>query len=547
MFLLTSAILRFLMLRVVRGQEIALEWEVFSIRGQKLVILLIFDYISLLFLRTVLIISGRVFLYRSSYISGDKVRSRFALLILSFVIRIRLLILSPNLVRLLLGWDGLGVTSYLLVCYYNSEKRFNARIVTALTNRIGDVLILLIIAVMCRLGLFNYGLVRCSNLSEIGYIFVLIFVAAMTKRAQIPFSAWLPAAMAAPTPVSALVHSSTLVTAGVYLLFRYNYIIVMRGWASTILWVGLLTITIAGASAIFELDIKKVIALSTLSQLGVIFFRLGLGQPFLTFFHLISHAYFKAILFIAAGAIIHSVKDYQDLRKVGSRSLNKPLLGSVILIANISLCGMPFLSGFYSKDLILEIMMINSQGLFLFIISILATILTILYSCRLTLSLFRFYSRREAFSLESDSDIIIIISIGILVLPSIAGGFALRGLIRRTPLIFLRLWQKLAIINLILASAFVVLFLLNFKFSPAKKATRLLHEIWFLPYLFSPMSTNVGLNNSKSFLKVGDLTWIPYVTWVRFVRFNSGLRYLSSSLRSGALIRILIIFRLLVI
>lgn len=473
--------------------------------------------------------------------SGDKVRSRFALLVLSFVIRIRLLILSPNLVRLLLGWDGLGVTSYLLVCYYSSEKRFNARMVTALTNRIGDVLILLIIAVMCRLGLFNYGLVRCSNLSEIGSIFVLVFVAAMTKRAQIPFSAWLPAAMAAPTPVSALVHSSTLVTAGVYLLFRYNYTIVMRGWASTILWVGLLTITIAGASAIFELDIKKVIALSTLSQLGVIFFRLGLGQPFLTFFHLISHAYFKAMLFIAAGAMIHSVKDYQDLRKVGSRSLNKPLLGSVILIANISLCGIPFLSGFYSKDLILEIIIINSQGLFLFITSILATILTILYSCRLTLSLFRFYSRREAFSLESDSDTIIMVSIGILVLPSIAGGFALRGLIRRIPLIFLRLWQKLVIITLILASAFVVLFLINFKFSPAKKVIRLLHEIWFLPYLFRPMLTNVGLNNSKSLLKVGD------VTWGGFVKFNRGLRYLSSSLRSGALIRILIIFRLLII
>ena len=154
---------------------------------------------------------------------------------LSFVIRIRLLILRPNLISLLLGWDGLGVTSYLLVCYYRSEKRFNARMVTALTNRIGDVIILLIIALISRMGFYNYGMLSSSNMVEFNYMFGLIVIAAMTKRAQIPFSAWLPAAMAAPTPVSALVHSSTLVTAGVYLLIRHNYIILMRGWAHSIL------------------------------------------------------------------------------------------------------------------------------------------------------------------------------------------------------------------------------------------------------------------------------------------------------------------------
>lgn len=491
--------LGFLIFCLVRGREIALEWEVFSVRGQKLVILLIFDYVRLLFLSTVLIISRGVFFYRSSYISGDKVRSRFGFLVLSFVIRIRLLILRPNLISLLLGWDGLGVTSYLLVCYYRSEKRFNARMVTALTNRIGDVIILLIIALISRMGFYNYGMLSSSNMVEFNYMFGLIVIAAMTKRAQIPFSAWLPAAMAAPTPVSALVHSSTLVTAGVYLLIRHNYIILMRGWGHSILWIGLLTITIAGASAIFELDIKKVIALSTLSQLGVMFFRLGLGQPFLRFFHLISHAYFKAILFIAAGAIIHRVKDYQDLRKVGRRSLNKPFLCSVILVANMSLCGMPFLSGFYSKDLILEVILINSQGLGLFIVSILATILTMVYSCRLTLFLFRNYSRRESFSLEADSDVIIQISIIILIVPSIAGGFFLSGLIRRPVLIYIRFWQKLIILVLIVLCLLVVLFIFKFKFTPLKKSIRVFHEIWFLPYLFRPILTNSSLNGSKTF------------------------------------------------
>jgi len=190
---------------------------------------------------------------------------------------------------------------------------------TALTNRVGDVAVLILIGFWSRHGLYNYGLTRSSNGFEGGLVCSLIILAGITKRAQIPFSAWLPAAMAAPTPVSALVHSSTLVTAGVYLILRNNYYIARGGWSSGLLFLGLLTMTMAGVSALFEVDMKKVIALSTLRQLGVIFFSLGLMQPFLAFFHLISHAYFKAMLFMAAGSIIHSLKDYQDLRKIGGR------------------------------------------------------------------------------------------------------------------------------------------------------------------------------------------------------------------------------------
>lgn len=166
-------------------------------------------------------------------------------------------------------------------------------------------------------GFINYGVLSFSSQSLSFGLFLLI-LAAMTKRAQIPFSSWLPAAMAAPTPVSALVHSSTLVTAGVYLLIRFNYLYRGRKSEYVLLVLGCLTILIAGVAAIIEIDIKKVIALSTLSQLGVIFFSLGLDQVFISYFHLISHAYFKAIIFMGAGAIIHSVKDYQDIRKIGT-------------------------------------------------------------------------------------------------------------------------------------------------------------------------------------------------------------------------------------
>lgn len=185
---------------------------------------------------------------------------------------------------------------------------------------------------------------------------------------------------------------------------------------------GLTTITMAGAAALFEVDIKKVIALSTLRQLGVMFFRLGLVQPFLAFFHLVSHAYFKAILFIAAGAIIHRLKDYQDLRKMGGRVTNVPGLGGVILVRNLSLCGIPFLSGFYSKDIILEIILMGELNLVILRVALLATALTVVYSCRLTLGLFGEERMRESYRGERDFDAIIGIRIGVLILPSIIGG-----------------------------------------------------------------------------------------------------------------------------
>lgn len=179
-------------------------------------------------------------------------------------------------------------------------------------------------------------------------------MAAITKRAQIPFSAWLPAAMAAPTPVSALVHSSTLVTAGIYLLIRFR-----SALSETILPILLLfsslTMFMSGLGANFEYDLKKIIALSTLSQLGVILRILSLGFKDLAFFHLLTHALFKALLFICAGAIIHNVKEYQDIRLMGGLVVFIPLTCMCINLANLALCGTPFLAGFYSKDLILEV------------------------------------------------------------------------------------------------------------------------------------------------------------------------------------------------
>lgn len=208
----------------------------------------------------------------------------------------------------------------------------------------------------------------------------MVVLAAITKRAQIPFSAWLPAAIAAPTPVSALVHSSTLVTAGVYLLIRFREII---GVSLFLLYVSVFTIMLSGVGANFEIDLKKIIALSTLSQLGVIIITLSLGLVELTFFHLISHALFKSLLFLCAGAYIHRYGDIQDIRFLGGVGKVFPLTSFLFVGCSLSLCGFPFLSGFYSKDIILESYFIGSINIFMLMVIFLRTIATITYSIRL--------------------------------------------------------------------------------------------------------------------------------------------------------------------
>lgn len=237
------------------------EWEVITLNSSSIVITILFDWISLLFISFVLLIASLVIYYRKEYIIGDININRFIILVLIFVLSIILLIISPNIIRILLGWDGLGLVSYCLVIYFQNIKSYNAGILTALSNRIGDVAFLLAIAWILNYGSWNYifYLESIKNRIEIEVIGRFMVLAAITKRAQIPFSSWLPAAMAAPTPVSALVHSSTLVTAGVYLLIRFNILLYNSFLGQLLLLLSGLTIFIAGLGANFEFDLKKLL------------------------------------------------------------------------------------------------------------------------------------------------------------------------------------------------------------------------------------------------------------------------------------------------
>lgn len=440
---------------------------------------------------------------------------RFILLVYLFVISIILLIISPNLIRILLGWDGLGLVSYCLVIYYQNNKSFNAGILTALTNRIGDIALLLSIAWFLNFGSWNFlfYLNEIKQDSNLWFISLLIITAAITKRAQIPFSSWLPAAIAAPTPVSSLVHSSTLVTAGVYLIIRFFNSFRIQ-ISLLILFLSIITIFISGLGARFEFDLKKIIALSTLSQLGLIIRILILGREVLAFFHLLTHALFKALLFICAGNIIHNFYNCQDIRFIGNCIKIIPLTCTIFNIRNLSLCGVPFLRGFYSKDLIMELIIIGYLNLFVFIVFFISIGLTACYTLRLLyytcFMKFNFYSLN---SIKEDLNNIIK-RIIFLIFPVIFIGTFLNWLVFRSPyLIILSIKIKFLTLLFIFIGSLIGYYLskidfnfLNFRFL-YYKFSMFFSSIWNLPNLRTLLLIKTPLQSRGIYTKI-DQGWL---------------------------------------
>lgn len=448
--------------------------------SKRLIFLLIIDLSSLIFILVVNLISLRVYFFRKSYMRQDLSSNRFRLVLLTFVLSMYLLILSPNLLRLLIGWDGLGISSYLLVIYYMSNKSYNSGIITAISNRIGDSLLIV------RLSLLFFSSSVSSyflTFNRRRYIFWFILIAATTKRAQIPFRAWLPAAIAAPTPVSALVHSSTLVTAGVYLIFRFIKFSIYFPLNNYLILIGSITIIIARIRALVEVDLKKLIALSTLSQLGVMILALGRKNFNLALFHLFSHAFFKALIFIAAGQIIHTSSSYQDLRIIRNLIKQLPLTSSVFLLCNVRLSGLPFFSRFYSKELILESMIISNSSPALYFLIFRGVILTIIYRFRIIFCRLIIKNISPILRNVYDKDLSINVRIVILLVPALMGGKLLSNILIEFSLLSVsRIRVKLFLIMtiFIVISWFIGGGIFNFRLLPKKW---ILFNMWSLPII----------------------------------------------------------------
>nr|YP_004935212.1 NADH dehydrogenase subunit 5 [Ptychoptera sp. ATB-2011]AET13024.1 NADH dehydrogenase subunit 5 [Ptychoptera sp. ATB-2011] len=498
---------------------IFIEWEVLSLNSCSIVMTFLLDWMSLIFMSFVLLISSLVIYYSKEYMSEDVNINRFILLVLMFVFSMMLLIISPNLISILLGWDGLGLVSYCLVIYFQNVKSYGAGMLTALSNRIGDVALLMAIAWMLNYGSWNYVfyIELMKSDFEMMVIAGLVMLAAMTKSAQIPFSSWLPAAMAAPTPVSALVHSSTLVTAGIYLLIRFNMLLVDNIFGQILLLVSGLTMFMAGLGANFEFDLKKIIALSTLSQLGLMMSILAMGFPILAFFHLLTHALFKALLFMCAGAIIHNMKNFQDIRVMGGLSIQMPLTASCFNIANLALCGMPFLAGFYSKDLILEIVSLSYINMFSFFLFFFSTGLTVCYSFRLV-----YYSMTGDFNSSSfhplnDESWVMLKGMFGLFIMAVIGGSMLSWLIFPTPhMICLPNSLKLLTLFVCILGGLFGYLISNVSFFFINKSlenyqfSQFSGSMWFMPMISVIGTIKFPLSAGMMIVKTADQGWSEY-------------------------------------
>jgi NADH-ubiquinone oxidoreductase chain 5 len=350
-----------------------------------------FDSLTVTMLIPVLIVSSLVHVYSIGYMSMDPHNQRFFSYLSLFTFMMIILVTANNYLLMFVGWEGVGVCSYLLINFWFTRIAANQSSISAfLTNRVGDCF--LTIGMFIMLWCFGnidyytvFSLAPFINDNIITLIGLCLLIGAMAKSSQIGLHVWLPQAMEGPTPVSALIHAATMVTAGVYLLMRSSPII---EYSSTVLivclWVGAITTVFSSLIGLFQQDIKKVIAYSTMSQLGMMVIAIGLSCYNIALFHLVNHAFYKALLFLGAGAVIHSVADNQDFRKFGGLRPFLPLTYSVMLIASFSLVAIPFMTGFYSKDFILE----SAYGQFFFsstavyFIATIGAMFTTLYSVK---------------------------------------------------------------------------------------------------------------------------------------------------------------------
>lgn len=342
----------------------------------------VFDIMRIIFSGVVGWIGASVFIISFWYMSADKNwSSRFATILFRFVVSIWILIFASNIVFMLVGWDGLGISSFILVIYYINKEVLGSGLVTAFINRLGDAILIVSIMVVCYQRDF-LGMSRHLQLSTMIKICSGLFiVGSITKRAQVPFSRWLPEAIAAPTPVSTLVHSSTLVTAGVYIMLRYNFILTPSR-RYVLIWISCLTLLVAGSSAVVETDVKKITALSTLSQVSLMVFCVGIHAYDVSFFHLCTHAFVKASLFIAVACIIYYSRGCQDMRMVGSVWLSLPERTTIYLMMNLSLMGIPCSAVYQSKHLLLRSCISSQRPFYLSLFAVFSIFLTFAYSVR---------------------------------------------------------------------------------------------------------------------------------------------------------------------
>ena len=402
------------------------------------------DPLSSVMLVVVTFVSALVHIYSIGYMSHDPHKPRFMSYLSLFTFSMLALVVSDNFLQLFFGWEGVGLCSYLLIGFwYKKESANNAAIKAFIVNRIGDFgLAIAIFLIFLFFGTINFEeIFQVTNLyaekklvffgfelNLITLICVFLFIGAMGKSAQFLLHTWLPDAMEGPTPVSALIHAATMVTAGVFLVVRCSPIFEYSQAAlNLVAIVGMITALFAASVALVQNDIKKIVAYSTCSQLGYMFFAAGVGAYHVAIFHLFTHAFFKALLFLGAGSVIHAFKDEQDIRKMGGVRKKLPFTYIFMLIGTLALTGFPFLSGFYSKDAIIEFAYLknSSLGNYAASVGILTAFLTSIYSWRLFFKTFHGPYNNEKISINDthESPFVMLVPLIFLSIGAVFSGY----------------------------------------------------------------------------------------------------------------------------
>ena len=429
--------LNFVIFKWISSGDLSLNWSIYI------------DSLTAVMLAVVSSVSFLVHVYSIGYMQHDPDKPRFMGYLSLFTFAMLMLITADNFLQLFFGWEGVGLASYLLIGFWFKKPSANSAAIKAfIVNRVGDFgLAIGVFMIFKYTGSLNFDVVfqKIPDLANekinflgtdgslVTYICVFLFIGAMGKSAQLFLHTWLPDAMEGPTPVSALIHAATMVTAGVFLIVRCSPIFEYSEFSKNlVILIGASTAFFAATIALVQNDIKKIIAYSTCSQLGFMFFAAGIGAYHIAIFHLFTHAFFKALLFLCAGSVIHSLNDEQDIRKMGGIYKKVPLTYVFMIIGTLAITGFPFLSGFYSKDAILEAAYFSSSymGGYATIIGVVTALITSIYSWRLIYKTFhgRYRGKADEFDKIHESSLVILIPLFLLAIGAALSGFIFKDL-----------------------------------------------------------------------------------------------------------------------